>query len=52
MLKICLAFGKSERPYAYKGYAYKRNMYLWIRFLRIYSYLGVHSERERHEEII
>ena len=27
MLKICLAFRKSEPQYAYKRYAYKKNMY-------------------------
>ena len=27
MLKICLAFWKSEPQYAYKRYAYKKNMY-------------------------
>ena len=26
MLEICLAFGKSEPQYAYKRYAYKKNM--------------------------
>ena len=29
MLKICLAFKKSEPQYAYKPYAYKKNMYLF-----------------------
>ena len=27
MLKICLVFWKSEPQYAYKRYAYKKNMY-------------------------
>ena len=27
MLKICLVFWESERQYAYKRYAYKKNMY-------------------------
>ena len=27
MLKICLAFWKSEPHYAYKRYVYKKNMY-------------------------
>ena len=27
MLKICLVFCKSEPQYAYKRYAYKKNMY-------------------------
>ena len=27
MLKICLGFWKSEPQYAYKRYAYKKNMY-------------------------
>ena len=27
MLKICLGFWKSEPQYAYKFYAYKKNMY-------------------------
>ena len=28
MLQICLAFWKSEPQYAYKRYAYKKNMYM------------------------
>ena len=28
MLKICLVFWKSEPQYAYKRYAYKKNMYI------------------------
>ena len=28
MLKICLGFWKSEPQYAYKRYAYKKNMYV------------------------
>ena len=28
MLKICLVFWESEPQYAYKLYAYKKNMYL------------------------
>ena len=28
MLKICLVFFKSEPQYAYKRYAYKKNIYL------------------------
>ena len=28
MLRICLAFWKSEPQYAYKRYAYKKNMYI------------------------
>ena len=30
MLKICLAFWKSEPLYAYKRYAYKKNMYFGL----------------------
>ena len=30
MLKICLGFCKSEPQYAYKRYAYKKNMYLLL----------------------
>ena len=31
MLKICLVFWKSEPQYAYKCYAYKKNMYYdWV----------------------
>ena len=31
MLRICLVFWKSESEYAYKRYAYKKNMYLGAR---------------------
>ena len=30
MLRICLAFWKSEPQYANKRYAYKKNMYLGL----------------------
>ena len=30
MLKICLAFWKSEPQYAYKRYAYKKNTCIYI----------------------
>ena len=30
MLKICLVFWKSEPQYAYKRYAYKKNMYAYV----------------------
>ena len=29
MLKICLVFWESEPQYAYKRYAYKKNMYAY-----------------------
>jgi len=36
MLKICLAFWKSEPQYAYKRYAYK-NMYVSSKFKYFYN---------------
>ena len=36
MLKICLAFWKSEPQYAYKRYAYKKNMYIGYKTLGCY----------------
>ena len=30
MLKICLFFWESEPQYAYKRYAYKKNMYVFL----------------------
>ena len=35
MLKICLVFSESEPQYAYKLYAYKKNMYLLIKLFEI-----------------
>ena len=36
MLKICLVFWESEPQYAYKRYAYKKNMYIMIRLIQKY----------------
>ena len=38
MLKICLVFSESEPQYAYKLYAYKKNMYLEVYHTVHYDY--------------
>ena len=40
MLKICLIFSDSEPQYAYKRYAYKKNMYI---ILALYNQM--HEEK-------
>ena len=40
MLNVCLAFWKSEPQYAYRRYAYKKNMQ-FMKFRMIYSWNAV-----------
>ena len=44
MLKICLVFWKSEPQYAYKRYAYKKNMYCTSSFL-VFQ-MGIYDNRK------
>ena len=47
MLKICIVFWESEPQYAYKHYAYKKNMYFLSQIFFVLTY-GIYFPLQLH----